>query len=86
MNEEFRTDWENLQVGNYVFTQCESRMGSGGYPEFGDKVVKITKTKIKTHNESEGEFDCWDKKEKFALNEPWAYYLCAFKEKHTNPF
>lgn len=78
-NRPYRYDWENLIVGDYVFDECHSGVGSGGYGYgIGSKVIKITKTEIIAEDSSSNK-ERWNKKTRNSNQPPWAYYLAAFQ-------
>jgi len=82
-NKDYRFDWENLKVGDYVFTDSDVSFCSGGLPYgVGDLVIEITEEEIITEDSS-GVKQKWYKKGKTPKEPPWAYYLGAFQSNGT---
>lgn len=82
-NKDYRFDWENLKVGDYVFTDSDVGFCSGGLMHgVGDLVIEITEEEIITEDSS-GKKEKWCKKEKTPKQPPWAYYLGAFQSNAT---
>ena len=76
----YSDDWENLKIGDYVFSECISAMGSGGLSyEIGELVIDITKNEILTEDDS-GNKSKWDRKTLNALHEPFGYYLSLYQK------
>lgn len=83
-NKNYRYDWENLKVGDYVFTDSNSGFCSGGLTyDVGVLVIEITDEEITTEDSS-GQKEKWCKIAKTPKQPPWAYYLGAFQSNATN--
>jgi hypothetical protein len=83
-NKPYRDDWENLKVGDYVFTDSDVGFCSGGLNYgCGELVVKITKTEIITKQAYSVKKQRWNKNNKTHIQPPSAYYLGAFQSNNS---
>lgn len=78
-DKEYRIDWENLKVGDYVFDDSDSSFAPDGHfgTDEGLLVTEITEDLIKTLS-GRGTKDKWNKESKSSLS-AYAYYLAAFQ-------
>lgn len=76
---DYRRDWENLEIGDEVFSKCKTGMGSGGYDyNIGNPVTHIDEMTIQSE---EGR---WCTSTREALSPPYAYYLEAYTKETNN--
>lgn len=76
-NKKYRYDWNNLKVGDYVFTSCNGLCPGGLEYGIGEIVTNIIAGTIYTRD-SYGKTK-WDMQTKRSVNPPRSYYLAAFQ-------
>jgi hypothetical protein len=76
-NKKYRNDWDNLKVGDYIFSDCNGPCSGGMSYGIGELVTKITDKNIHS-KDSEGK-STWNKKTKYHVGPPYAYFLGAFQ-------
>jgi len=80
---EYRYDWDNLKIGDFVFDDSNVGFCSGGIAHgVGILVINITKKNIVTID-GRGKVEKWDKKTRLPKQPPTAYFLGAFQSNAT---
>jgi hypothetical protein len=73
----YRNDWENLKIGDLVYTDSNSGFCTGGIAYgIGIKVINITDDLIITKDS--GIVERWCRKNKTPKQPPFAYYLSVY--------
>lgn len=77
----YRTDFENIEVGDVAYDEC-GPMGTGGYTyNSGDKVIDVTDTEIQCIDSYNGQIKYFDRLTLDAIKtQQTAYYLHGYQK------